>query len=50
MKTAALLVTFADGANEEWVEAIKMVLGGLNKVTSPVPAGTPAIGQLLRTA
>jgi hypothetical protein len=24
--------------------------GGLNRVTSPVPAGTPAIGQALRTA
>jgi len=27
-----------------------VLFGGLNRVTSPVPAGTPAIGQSLRTA
>ena len=27
-----------------------VLFGGLNRVMSPVPAGTPAIGQSLRTA
>ena len=32
------------------IARLSVLFGGLNRVTSPVPAGTPAIGQVLRTA